>query len=160
KNIPRRIATFAVYPRISSPDSEEHAKVEPLDHTMQLPSRSKIRTAGAAWERRASYESPVTTFPVMEPAPVQVPTQPNFDPPPVAQSTEVSPQQSEVQPQDAVPLLKEPAPQGRRASLSALGEPLTAEAIAFFGDSIAVHLGPVGRVMTARKAKSCATLGE
>jgi hypothetical protein len=46
------------------------------------------------------------------------------------------------------------------ARCSTFDDPPTAEAIAIFGEAIAVHLGPVGRVMTARKAKSCASLAD
>jgi class 3 adenylate cyclase len=158
KNIPRRIATFAVYPRITSPDSEEHAKVEPLDHTMQLPSRTKVRTAASSSDGRAAQEyDTATTNPIAAPAASRA----NFDVPPAPQGAPAPPQLSEGHPPDTAPSpAAPPIAHVSRSPHSALDQPLTAEVLAYFGDTIAVHLGPVGRVMTARKAKSCATLGD
>jgi class 3 adenylate cyclase len=117
KNIPRRIATFSVHPRVSSPTHPDQDEVlEPLDHTMQLPSRSATGGSGSASsaEERDDTDSKPRSI-------GRLPTRPCG---------------------------------------SALDEPPTAETIAVFGDAIAVHLGPVGRLMTARKAKSCASLAD
>ncbi|MET0407489.1 MAG: hypothetical protein ABW006_03885 [Hyphomicrobium sp.] len=161
KNIPRRIATFAVYPRFDSPDPEERSKTEPLDHTMQLPSRKKPAvTVPPANDYRIADDDPMAMFPtVEEPA-----SPPRVDPPPaskVAAPSEVrdpGPVSSVIEPVSAV---AEPIPAPvSRAPRSALDVPLTPDVVAFLGEAISEHLGPVGRVMSVRKSKSCTSIAD
>ena len=100
--------------------------------------------------------------------PANSPPRMSFGPAPSDESYTL-PSEPEAAPPHSTETDKEPAPLTEpplterlppRARISALDEPPTAETIAVFGDAIAVHLGPVGRVMTARKAKTCSSLAD
>ncbi|MDX2257885.1 MAG: adenylate/guanylate cyclase domain-containing protein [Hyphomicrobiaceae bacterium] len=88
KNIPRRIATFAVKPRANLADPETTPPFEPLDQTMQLPRRGSLSasiaealgTTGGGGARPAAPASPVQT--AIEPAaPVRPPATAPQSPP-------------------------------------------------------------------------------
>jgi class 3 adenylate cyclase len=152
KNIPRRIATFAVYPRQDTPALPRDTS-DSLDQTMQLPSRWKVRDATGSSERRTP---PATSAPQEQP-----PVHPSR---PVAAARAPDLQASTEAPRaaEATPVTEESAPTSRaqNSAFSDFDEPLSADVVAFVGDAVSVHLGPVGRMMTARRAKSCGTLGE
>lgn len=138
KNIPRRIATFSVKPADSlPPEGVAEPVMEPLDHTMQFSRRTGPVPASPPAAAPAPAAAPETATPDVAPAPVAAAPAP----PPQAAS------QTPARTTSAVP----PATGGVQP---------TAEQIAALTELLAVHLGPVARVMVARRGKDAATLAD
>ncbi|MEW5963023.1 MAG: adenylate/guanylate cyclase domain-containing protein [Pseudomonadota bacterium] len=139
KNIPRRIVTYSVKPAESlPPEAASEPVLEPLDHTMQFSRR--IGTAPGA-----PAAGPVAAAPTPAPPPAMVatPTAPPQPSPPTSS------------PPSPVPVRAMPPVAPARTAV-----PPSPEQTAALTEMLAVHLGPVARVVVARKAKDAPTLGE
>lgn len=151
KNIPRRIATFSVKPADSlPPEGVAEPVLEPLDHTMQF----SRRTGAASTPRPAAQPSPAAQSPpVTQPPSAAAPA-----PAPAAQAAPVQVAPAPAPPPPAAVHI--PAPMGPTAGLASGGVPPTAEQIAALTEMLAVHLGPVARVVVSRRVKDATTLAD
>jgi class 3 adenylate cyclase len=162
KNIPRRISTYAINSYPVSTEEAAEPEFEPLDHTMRLPRRAELEASKPA-EAEAPPVEQSELAASSQVAPKAAP-QPERLVERLARIAPVTSQAAEP-PEPAPNETSPPTPSIKRNSslasrFSTLDEPPTAEAIAQFAEAFAVHLGPVGRVMTARKAETCASLGD
>lgn len=140
KNIPRRIATFSIRPADTSPPTgNDELAEEALDHTMQFSRRSAA----------ASTPAPTATPRAQTPA----------DAPVMAASGGSGHATTDaVAPRPAAPALARPSanqPEG----VAPLGV-FAPEIIALVTEALAVHLGPVARVVVSRKSKGIGTVAE
>jgi class 3 adenylate cyclase len=146
KNIPRRIATYSVKPADSlPPEGASEPVLEPLDHTMQF-----SRRIGAAPPAPAPAVSAPAPAADKAPAPAVQATAPPADPAPTP-TADAAPPAPAASPSPAI------APSAAPARTAVAPSP---EQIAALTEMLAVHLGPVARVVVARKAKDAATLAE
>lgn len=145
KNIPRRIATYAVHPRVDVQTVVEASDFEQLEHTMQLPTRMMLADAA---DQPNSVVTQATDDAIGAPSP----------PPSSSQSPVPTSGHSASVSTAAAP--EAPERHLSRRVTSGMEAPPTPEAIAIFGDAIAVHLGPVGRLIATRKAKNCSSLND
>jgi class 3 adenylate cyclase len=175
KNIPRRITTYAVHSVASSPDEETgDEEIAPLDKTMQFP-RGAADSSSAnppVPKPEATVEAePKHVEPRSEPTPVQAPPLPSEKdpasspaPPPVPQAGSDSPQAPAAPEREEIasrePSLPPPAPLPQPPPLRPGHKPITQDAIDQITTALAVHLGPVARVMVSRKAKTASSTSE
>jgi len=149
KNIPRRIATFSVKPADTGPPpGAARQEEELLDHTMRFSRHlgsSPRAPAAPASPPDGSETAPAASRAAEEPGPL--PAAASAIPEPVVTTSSTAEQQA------AAPPAKPAQPKRSEA-------PPTPEALALLVEALAVHLGPVARVLVARKAKDAATLNE
>jgi hypothetical protein len=119
--------------------------LEPLDHTMQF-----SRRIGAAPPAPAPAVSAPAPAADKAPAPAVQATAPPADPAPTP-TADAAPPAPAASPSPAI------APAAAPARTAVAPSP---EQIAALTEMLAVHLGPVARVVVARKAKDAATLAE
>ena len=156
KNIPRRITTYAVHSAERVNDEELGAPDRtPLDKTMQIPREEKRPIASPSLQERLA----APPAPPMPPPPVDVkPSEPKPEIPVVSDvsSTCVRPLPNTA----AKPALGPTASKfsSSRLPSSRINAP-SPEDIAQIVDALAVHLGPVARVMVNRKARTAQSTG-
>ena len=156
KNIPRRITTYAVHSAERVNDEELGAPDRtPLDKTMQIPREEKRPIASPSLQERLA----APPDPPMLPPPVHVkPSEPKPEIPVVSDvsSTVDSPLPNTA----AKPALGPTASKSSSSRLpsSRINAP-SPEDIAQIVDALAVHLGPVARVMVNRKARTAQSTG-
>ena len=161
KNIPRRITTYAVHSAERVSDEELGAPDRtPLDKTMQIPREEKRPIASPSLqERLAATPAPPMPRPPEPPPPIDVkPSEPKPEIPVVSDvsSTCVRPLPNTA----AKPALGPTASKfsSSRLPSSRINAP-SPEDIAQIVDALAVHLGPVARVMVNRKARTAQSTG-
>lgn len=159
KNIPRRIATYAVHPHRETKAEANAPEFEPLDHTMRLPTQDAASTTEPQVNNSVSQSGIAKAQPVEDAA---APARETL----VQRLARLDPQA--ISPADQSNKTPVPPPTSdadkpsvhKHPQLTVLDVPPTDEAIEVFADAVAVHLGPVARVMVRRKSKHCASLAD
>jgi len=183
KNIPRRITTFAVHSADRLSDTDMRIARTPLDKTMQVPhatpSSPSAAEAAAAARQETPSAIPVQSRPslidrlkseagsVAAPATESSPAgQAAAVPPPEPPEAAAAAPPREPDPPRAPALALAPAtatatvkpdssgPPDRQPSVPPPATEIPAAAIEEITEALAVHLGPVARVMVTRKAKT------
>lgn len=156
KNIPRRITTYAVHSAERVSDEELGAPDRaPLDKTMQIPREEKHPIASPSLQERLA----TPPDPPMPRPPVHV--KPSKPKPEIPVVSDVSSAVDRPPPTTAAkPALGPTASKSSssRLSSSRINAP-SSEDIAQIVDALAVHLGPVARVMVNRKARTAQSTG-
>jgi len=157
KNIPRRITTYAVHSAERVSDDELGAPDRtPLDKTMQIPREEKRPIASPSLQERLAAPP---EDPLMPPPPVHV--KPSEPKPEIPVVSDVSSAVDRPLPTTAAkPALGPTASKSSSSRLpsSRINAP-SPEDIAQIVDALAVHLGPVARVMVNRKARTAQSTG-
>ncbi|KUO66029.1 MAG: hypothetical protein APF80_07060 [Alphaproteobacteria bacterium BRH_c36] len=163
KNIPRRITTFAVHSADRLSDTDMGIPSLPLDTTMQLPRAGSLTAAAAAAEAKKAPEAtekPPQTAAVEKSKPSQL-EQTVADPEPLARpKANDAPLVPPAPPSPRQPPVPGQSTSTRSRSATAQPTPPTAaatipaEAINEITEALAVHLGPVARLMVNRKSKT------
>ena len=161
KNIPRRITTYAVHSAERVNDEELGAPDRtPLDKTMQIPREEKRPIASPSLqERLAATPAPPMPRPPEPPPPIDV--KPSEPKPEIPVVSDVSSTADRPLPTTAAkPALGPTASKSSSSRLpsSRINAP-SPEDIAQIVDALAVHLGPVARVMVNRKARTAQSTG-
>ena len=161
KNIPRRITTYAVHSAERVSDEELGGPDRaPLDKTMQIPREEKRPIASPSLqERLAAPPDPLMPRPPESPPPVHV--KPSEPKPEIPVVSDVSSTVDRPLPTTAAkPALGPTASKSSSSRLpsSRINAP-SPEDIAQIVDALAVHLGPVARVMVNRKARTAQSTG-
>lgn len=161
KNIPRRIATYAIYPSQDLQTGSGASELEPLDHTMRLPTHDLAPTQGPDAETSGpTSNSDIGKMP--QSASIASAQRETL----IARLARLRPgstpstSHSDEAPPPSAPFDDRTQPKRKHPHLTGLDSPLTAEAIEIFADAFAVHLGPVGRVMVRRKAQASVSLAD
>ena len=157
KNIPRRITTYAVHSAERVNDEELGAQDRaPLDKTMQIPREEKRPIASPSLQERLAAPP---EGPLMPPPPVHVkPSEPKPEIPVVSDvSSTVDPPLPNTAAKPALGPTASKSPSSRLPS-SRINAPSPKD-IAQIVDALAVHLGPVARVMVNRKARTAQSTG-
>lgn len=175
KNIPRRIATYAVHSVVGSPDEGTgDREVALLDKTMQLPrAAATSSSASPSASKRASKPEAEAkqNIPQSEPKPVEALAQRSDEsesssptPPPIPQAgsdlphAPVAPEREKVMSREPTP--QPPTPPPQPPPLAPVHQPISQDAIDEITSALAVHLGPVARVMVSRKARTATSASE
>lgn len=172
KNIPRRIGTFSVKPASCPPSQAvDVADEDQLDHTMRFSRRrsptvsiDELNEAAAKRESVARIEMvgrPAPERPATSPAPVPAPPAPAT---PAAQAVEPPPPPPApaAQPPACAPAPKPVAPEQTNATAAgpAKAAEFDAAQLAAITDALAVHLGPVARIVVARGAATATSMAD
>lgn len=156
KNIPRRITTYAVHSAERVSDEELGAPDRtPLDKTMQIPREEKRPIASPSLQERLA----APPAPPMPPPPVDV--KPSEPKPEIPVVSDVSSTCDRPLPTTAAKPALGPTDSkssSSRLPSSRINAP-SSEDIAQIVDALAVHLGPVARVMVNRKARTAQSTG-
>lgn len=170
KNIPRRIPTFSVEPAGSGhPGVPGGFSDEPLDHTMRFsrrllaaPAPDAPYRAGAPAPRKLHAVPPPERL-VAETTPEPVAAAPR--PATVAAPAEVEPEVAPAVAARLPPATDPPAARAQAATVPAPTEPapdaaldISPERLAAITEALSVHLGPVARVLVARRAKAATSI--
>jgi class 3 adenylate cyclase len=143
KNIPRRITTFCVTP--AGPGKGLAVPTDVLDRTTRLSRKSLLKSSALLPSVAATTAEPVEA-PRAEGAPNR------------------SKRQRAEAPEAPSPSLRETPPEGtptRSALPDAAGQvALTPQTAELLVDALAVHMGPVARVIVARTCRTAATLDD
>jgi class 3 adenylate cyclase len=168
KNIPRRISTFSVTPTCAHPLGEEApGPFDVLDRTARVTRKALKHIVGEARAPEPAAEARAVDEPGVGPAPqghvasrpgapcpaAATPTADAAERAPAAaeKSGEVSPGMAPAAPAPGAPAAQAaPASAGVRAVDRALAD--------FLSDALAIHMGPVARVIVARALRTASSL--
>lgn len=159
KNIPRRITTFAVHSADRLSDTDMGVASTALDKTMQLP-RAGLSSPSAA-EAAASAKQPPAESRSEKAKPSLLQRLETGDAKPVEAAGKPEPDAASEPPGPEMHAKPDTQPAGQTTSKPAESAPvpapaavqIPAAAIEEISEALAVHLGPVARVMVNRKAK-------